>query len=141
MILSKETEAEVKDFVHYWYPLLDQNDAIRIKPINTRAGQVKVNKAFKKNASRFASPKKNGFCNQAEQLLVINFDAKTTVCCEDMDMVLNVGKYCGSISKIWEGDKRQSLLNRLRFLTKDSLPDICKQCNEWERYDQWQRDS
>lgn len=138
IILCKETEAEIMDFVAYYYPRMGASDVIRVKPINTRAGQVQVNKAINKD-SRCMTEQGYAFCHRAEQIIVINFDGRTTVCCEDMDISLNVGEFRGSISAIWKGEKRKTLLNQIQSNQGQHLPKLCKQCNEWKRYGQWQK--
>ena len=114
------TEHEVDLFVDYWK---DRVDYVSVTNIGATTADEKVLSLSLREQDRF------GFvsCEQLWQRLSILWDGTVTVCCNDFDGFLAIGKIgLDSLKDLWGGDKLAHLRERHKNLNFDGL--ICAKC-------------
>lgn len=127
MTVQDEMENDVDDFIDFWIDKVDEVLVSPCRPIGTRTSQI------------IDTGRKRIPCYMLYEVMVIFWDGKVPLCCEDWFNVSEMGDVKrNSIIEIWDGET----YNSIRSLHERGLYDglsLCKDCSSWinsvpERY-------
>ena len=121
------TEHEVDLFVDFWE---DRVDYVSVTNIGATTADEKVLSLSLREQNRI------GFvpCEQLWQRLSVFWDGTVTVCCNDFDGFLAIGKVgVESLKNLWGGDKLTRLRERHKNLNFDGL--VCAKCANIVHYE------
>jgi uncharacterized radical SAM superfamily protein len=127
------TEHEVDLFVDYWK---DRVDYVSVTNIGATTSDEKI------LSLSLREKKRVGFkpCEQLWQRFTIFWDGTVTVCCNDFDGYLAVGKVgVDSLIDLWRGEKLTNLRKRHKDLNFDGL--VCGKCANIVRYNDGKKQS
>jgi hypothetical protein len=114
------TKHEVDYFVDYWK---DRVDCVSVTNIGATTADEKVLSLSLREQNRI------GFvpCEQLWQRLSVLWDGTVTVCCNDFDGFLAIGRIgVDSLIDLWRGEKLMNLRKRHKNLNFDGL--VCSKC-------------
>ena len=120
------TADEIDAFVETWK---DRVDYVSVTNIGSTTADNKV------LSHSLREKKRKGFrpCQQLWQRLSVLWDGTVTVCCNDFDGFLAIGKFGETpLIELWKGEKLTTLRERHKKLHFDHL--ICESCSDIIRY-------
>lgn len=123
MVRTKDNEHEVKDFIAFWSPIVDD---VRISDVMDRGqGDMSVGDQITTGRKR---------CPQPFQRLVIARDGGIYPCCADWNQEYKLGCFVTmSLQEAWESPKMGYLREKQRNVELGSV-NICKNCCAKESY-------
>jgi len=121
MVKMKENEKEIPGFIKLWTPIADKIAYVDYE--NPQQKDVKDRYTIK------LKPHPDFVCSQLYQRLVIQWDGKIGLCCEDYDAKANLGNaWTDSIKDVWLGEKMQTV-RRLHNEGRWAEVSPCNECN------------
>lgn len=135
LVRTDETDEQVEDFKQMIKEYVDSIDVRQMLLMSYRAESTKHYEDLSENLSK-QYIRNNKFripCRQIGSKIIVASNGEVTPCCTDVDAELSVGNVKeSSLEKMWKSDKFGRLFMLNRQQRWDELPQICKNCKDWD---------